>query len=182
MNIFFMADQVETKMEEAAHPENRIMTRSAQAEADKLGAPAWFKKTTFILSGIFALNFFVVRILWGHYHYYHFYRVCWKLWYETPAWFNISLMALIVVAFLLNGTWMVQIILTGLGVVKKPDANTRPLPKATEDIHVPIPSLLHHDEDEKSAKIETAGDGATAKPSKRDVESPFGTRSRKTKK
>lgn len=139
MNIFFMADQVETRMEEAAHPENRVMTRLATREAEKFGAPVWFKRVTFFLSGVFALHFFLVRILWGHYHYYQFYRVCWILWDETPAWLNISLMALIGVAFLLNGTWFVQIILTGLGIIAKPDPNTRPLPKSSEeplDLHI----------------------------------------------
>lgn len=147
MNIFFMVDQIETRMDEAAHPENRHMTRAATREAEKKEAPAWLKQITFILSAIFALSFFVVRILWGHYHYYQFYRVCWQHWKETPAWFNVSLMALIVVAFLLNGTWFVQIILTGLGYIKKPDPNTRPLPKSTEEpIHLPnLPHLPHID-------------------------------------
>ena len=117
MNAFFMADQIEKNMAAKYKASHKNV---APSEADD-GVPKWFKTTSFVLSAIFALTFFVVRILWGHYHYYHFYRVCWRLWYETPAWFNISLMALIGVAFLLNGTWMVQIILTGLGLRKNED-------------------------------------------------------------
>jgi hypothetical protein len=135
MNAFFMADQIETRMEESAEALRKLNAENGKENEDVQGAPAWYKRTTFILSGIFALNFFVVRILWGHYHYYHFYRVCWKLWSETPAWFNLSLMALILVAFLLNGTWMVQIVLTGLNLLPKPDSNTMPTSKDDEAHH-----------------------------------------------
>lgn len=124
MNIFFMADQIETKMDEAAALQNKLNADKGIVSKPVEGAPAWFKTTTFILSGLFALAFLLVRMIWGQYHYFQFYRVCWNLWYETPAWFNISLMALIVVAFLLNGTWMIQIILTGLNVLPKPDPNS----------------------------------------------------------
>lgn len=124
MNIFFMADQIETKMDEAAALENKRHAEKGVASKPVEGAPAWFKTTTFVLSGLFALAFLLVRMIWGQYHYFQFYRVCWNLWHETPAWFNVSLMALIVVAFLLNGTWMIQIILTGLNVLPKPDPNS----------------------------------------------------------
>jgi hypothetical protein len=139
MNAFFMADQVEVKWDELGKAStSSSATHNNGSQSVALGAPSWYKKFTFILSAIFALCFFFVRIIWGNYHYYHFYRVVLDQWSLTPAWFNISMMALIVVAFLLNGTWMVQIILTGLNVLPKPGPNAATAaPSAKVDIVAP---------------------------------------------
>lgn len=100
MNAYFMFDQIETLAKTTSET---------------------FKKRKFISSVIFALFFFVVRILWGHYHYYLFITYCISVWGEVYAVVNVSLLFLILVAFLLNGTWMIQIIKAGLAPLLSKD-------------------------------------------------------------
>lgn len=141
MNLFFMFDHIESKMDTNAAIANgkngASNSNTASKSQSQSGAPKSLKLATFLLSLVFALSFFLVRIVWGCYHYYHYYRVQINHWSETPIAFNLSLMILILVAFFLNGNWMVQIILTGLNILPKPDANTRP--KAHESIDEMLP-------------------------------------------
>jgi hypothetical protein len=175
MNIFFMADQVETKMQEAAALKSKQKTDSSSEKDVVDGVPKWFKTTTFVLSALFALAFVLVRMVWGNYHYFQFYRVCWALWNETPVWLNLSLMALIIVAFLLNGTWMVQIILTGLNVLPKPDSNTKPIAKDGSVVEPEIAAIAILSGDLQ--ETHSADTSKSAAPTKSPKSGANGTRS-----
>lgn len=100
MNAYFMMDQIET---------------FSVKPSDK------FKKQKFYSSIIFAITFFLVRMVWGNYHYYLFITFCFQVWGEVYAWMNISLLSLIFVAFFLNSTWMYQIVKSGLSILSTKD-------------------------------------------------------------
>jgi len=93
MNIFFMLNQIE----KGAKKINKT-----------------FKKVIFYSSVLFAITFFIVRMLWGNYHYYLFIKICYENFGSIPVWIDISLLVLIGVAFLLNSTWMYHIVMQGV--------------------------------------------------------------------